>query len=157
MFLTVTQIDNIVKIWTGNQFNDDFQIHWYIGIGLFVILIPMSFVRDISKFAKVHIIGDIAVVAVIITLVSTSIYSLTSGESKGTHIDMTTKDWPITLGMTVTMLEGVGLVLPIKVYIYNLGTNEKQRRFPKDRNNRTIYSCNDINRVPSLCVFMFPG
>jgi hypothetical protein len=117
VFLTVTQIDSIVRIWTGHQ-GDDFHIYWYIGLGLFVILIPMAMVRDISKFSKLHIIGDIAVVSVIITLVATSIYSLSSGQSHGTHIDMTTKDWPITLGMTVTMLEGVGLVLPIKVRSY---------------------------------------
>jgi hypothetical protein len=104
----------MVRIWTDNT-GTDFHIYWYIGIGLFVLLIPMAMVRDISKFNKLHIIGDIAVISVVLTLAITSITLLVTGASHGTHVDMVTENWPITLGMSITMLEGVGLVLPIKV------------------------------------------
>jgi amino acid permease len=115
VFLTVTQIDSLYRIWTNNSHDDGFHIYWYVGLVLLVILVPMVLVRDISKFNKLHIIGDLAVIAVVLTLTITSVYALSSGTSKGEYIDMTTSNWPITLGMTVTMLEGVGLVLPIKV------------------------------------------
>ena len=85
----------------------------------------MVLVRDISYFSKLHLIGDIAVLATVLTLAITSISSLVNGTAKGTTMVTITPYWAKTMGMSVSMLEGVGLILPIKVILNNKGINER--------------------------------
>jgi hypothetical protein len=81
----------------------------------------MVFVRDISYFSKLHLVGDIAVLATVLTLAITSISALINGTAKGTTMVTITPYWAKTMGMSVSMLEGVGLILPIKVIIDKKG------------------------------------
>jgi hypothetical protein len=108
------QLDTLIRLWM-QSIDPNFNIYWIIGLGLFAVLVPMCWIKDISKFNKLHIVGDIAVVAVVLTLAITSIYDLSSGQAHGHDFVAVTPDWPITLGMSVTMMEGIALVLPIKV------------------------------------------
>jgi amino acid permease len=111
--LIASQINQLVQNWAGIDYN----VYWFVGIGLLAIFIPLSYVKDITVFSKLHILGDIAVASTVLVLGGTCISILSENglNQSGRHMDTFGPGWSKTLGMTITMLEGVGLVLPIKV------------------------------------------
>jgi amino acid permease len=118
--LIASQIDIILQAWFG--WPKETHIYWYVAIALVMIFIPMCFIKDVTVFSKLHLLGDIAVAATVITLGATCASKLASDDiDQSTTISTITPNWAKTLGMTITMLEGVGLVLPIKVsYFLNI-------------------------------------
>lgn len=114
--LICSQLDLIFHIWIPSL-DPNTHLYWYFAIGLAVLFIPLCFIRDISYFSKLHILGDIAVLSTVITLSVTAIQVLSGDEQVGNKIHAISSGWGVTLGMVVTMLEGVSLILPIKVYI----------------------------------------
>lgn len=110
----ITQIlNNMINLWFGTK---DENFYLYIAICLGVILIPMCLVRNVSKFSAMHFIGDLAVLATVISLTYESIYKISHEE--GFNLDNVVPfrhpGWAKLLGMCVTSMEGIGVILPIK-------------------------------------------
>ena len=93
---------------------DENEYYWYFGIALLIILIPFCYLRNISSFSQMHFIGDIAVLATIIVLLINSCKQISKNPLNINEIPMISKDWPKFLGMSITTLEGIGVILPIK-------------------------------------------
>jgi len=72
--------------------------------------------RNIKVFSNMHMIGDIAVLATIIALAYNSISDITKKtDFNFGDYDLINNEWYKVLGMCVTSLEGIGVLLPIKV------------------------------------------
>lgn len=108
----ITQIvNNMINLWLGN--NENYYL--YIAISLGVILIPLCLIRNISKLSSLHFIGDLAVLATVISLTYESISLISSDPNFNLdNIKMFNSGWATLLGMSITALEGIGVILPIK-------------------------------------------
>jgi amino acid permease len=112
--LSAQIINRLIKVWFG--IDEDYYL--YIAIGLGLIIIPLCLVRKISKFASLHFIGDIAMLATIICLTYETVMIVTSDRDWNiNNVKMFNTQWYKLVGMSVSSLEGVGTVLPIKVYL----------------------------------------
>ena len=103
----------VLKTWL----NTDTDFYWYIALAQFVIIFPLCFIRNIKVFSKLSIIGDVAVLLTLITLSYTSIKIIS--DDKNFNIDnlkLIDVGWAKVIGMCITSLEGIGVLLPIKVY-----------------------------------------
>ena len=102
----------IINSWAGT--NENYT--WYIALVLCVLVIPVCLVRDITKFTFFHLLGDIAILATLIVLGYEAIHMISIDKNFNfDHLYLINSDWAKMLGMAVTSLEGVGVVLPIKV------------------------------------------
>ena len=111
--LSAQIINRLIKIWFGVE--EDYYL--YIAIALGIVIIPLCLVRKMSKFASLHFIGDIALVATIICLTYETITIVTSDKEWDIkNIKMFNTEWYKLVGMACSSLEGVGTVLPIKVF-----------------------------------------
>jgi proton-coupled amino acid transporter len=75
----------------------------------------MCLVRNISKFSSMHFLGDLAILATVFSLAYESIYQIS--HEGGFHLDglkFINTGWAKLLGMSITSLEGIGVILPIK-------------------------------------------
>ena len=108
----ITQImNNMINSWLGTNEN----YHLYIAICLGLILIPLCLLRNINKLASLHFIGDLAVLATVISLTYESISIISTDPNFNfDNIKMFNSGWAKLLGMSITALEGIGVVLPIK-------------------------------------------
>ena len=104
---------DIFSIWFG--VNKE-KIYWYIALGLILILVPLCFIREITSFSKWHILGDFAVLSTVVVLAIFSIMKINETSSSNiSDLKLINNNWAKLIGMSVTMLEGVGVILPIKV------------------------------------------
>lgn len=108
----ITQVvNNMLNLW----FNNNTNYYVEIAIVLALILIPLCLIRNITKFAAFHIIGDIAVLATVITLSYEAISIISKeGGFDLTGVKLINTGWAKLLGMSITSLEGIGVILPIK-------------------------------------------
>jgi proton-coupled amino acid transporter len=110
--LIATVTGQLLSRWFGI---DGGQYYWYYGVGLLIILIPMCYLRKISAFTQMHVIGDIAVLSTVIALLANSIGIIVDMPSFNLNdYKMIDSGWSKILGMAVSTLEGVGVILPIK-------------------------------------------
>jgi len=108
-------LSELFNIWFKNSTKVDY--FWYIAIGEVVVILPLCYLRDIKVFTKMHIVGDIAVLCTVFALGYNSIYDI----SQKSHFDfgslkLINNHWYMVLGMCLTALEGVGVLLPLKVF-----------------------------------------
>jgi len=114
--LTATVINMLIQQW----FELEGDYYWYIAVGQVVIFIPLCFIRKIKYFGQVHLIGDIAVLATVIALLYNSIIQIKDNTSFDfSSFPLINSGWAKVVGMAVTMLEGVGVILPIKESMEN--------------------------------------
>jgi proton-coupled amino acid transporter len=108
----ITQtVNNMINLWFDNK--EDYFIP--IALVLGIILIPMCLVRNISKFSSMHLLGDIAVLATVVSLAYESIRKITSDSNFNiNNFVLFNSGWSKLLGMSITSLEGIGVILPIK-------------------------------------------
>jgi proton-coupled amino acid transporter len=108
----ITQILNkMLNNWLGNDKNYFLEI----AVCLAVILIPLCLLRNINKLSSMHFIGDIAVLATVVTLAYESIYKISKEDDFDfNNVKMINSGWAKLLGMAITSLEGIGIILPIK-------------------------------------------
>ena len=108
----ITQImNNMLNIWLGTDEN----YHLYIGLCIALIVIPLCLLRNVSKLASLHFIGDLAILATVISLTYESVNIVSSDPNFNfDKIKMINTGWAKLLGMSITSLEGIGVVLPIK-------------------------------------------
>lgn len=125
MNLIATIVGLLLSEWFGIQ-NDKY--YWLIGFVLLLILIPLCLLRNISAFTQMHIIGDIAVLSTIIALLVNSIGIISKDSIDISKYKLIDSGWSKILAMSVTCLEGVGVILPIK---------ESMRE--KDQFNKIVY------------------
>jgi proton-coupled amino acid transporter len=111
----ITQIvNNMLNLWLGQKDNPQ-NYFLYIAITIFCIVVPLCLIRNISKFASLHLIGDIAVLATIVTLAYESISSISQEpDFNFDNVKLFNVGWYKLLGMVITSLEGIGIILPIK-------------------------------------------
>ena len=110
--LICTVVGQLLTAWFGIQGD---KYYWLYGFVLFVILIPLCYLRKISAFSQLHIVGDIAVLATVIALLFNSIDIISKDTNFNiSNFNMINSGWSKVLGMAVTTLEGVGVILPIK-------------------------------------------
>ena len=63
-----------------------------------------------------HLIGDIAVLATVVSLIYNSIYDISNKtDFNFKELKLVNNQWFKVLGMCVTSLEGIGVLLPVKV------------------------------------------
>lgn len=75
--------------------------------------------RKIEKFTVFHLIGDIALLATLFCLIFESIQALDGKKINFSELKLISKGWPTLLGMGICSAEGIGLILPLKVfYLY---------------------------------------
>ena len=111
----------------------------------------MSYVRDISSFSKMHIVGDIAVLSTVIVLAIYSILNINNTpDFTIKNLPLMKSTWAKLLGMSVTMLEGVGVILPIKVSLKIKAKESMQDK--KDFNKVIIIGMS----VVSIILISFP-
>ncbi len=92
------------------------HFYFYFGIAMIIIFVPLCYIRDISSFSRMHLIGDIAVLSTVIVLAIFSIFKINSVPNFSvSHLPLIKSTWAKVIGMSVTMLEGAGVILPIKV------------------------------------------
>lgn len=108
----ITQImNNMLNTWFGTDEN----YHLYIGLCIGLIVIPLCLLRNVSKLASLHFIGDLAVLATVISLTYESVKMIsTDSNFNFDKVKMFNSGWAKLLGMSITSLEGIGVVLPIK-------------------------------------------
>ena len=108
--------------------NTKVNYNWYIALAQAIIFIPLCMIRKIKKFSVYHIIGDIAVICTISALTYESIKTITSDKDyKLDNVKAYNENWAKLLGMAIASIEGIGVVLPIKViYIINKTIGEHE-------------------------------
>ncbi len=81
-----------------------------------VIILPICYVRNIKIFSIMHLIGDIAVLCTVFALGYSAIYDMANAKDYDFRkLKMFNNEWYKILGMCITSLEGIGVLLPIKV------------------------------------------
>lgn len=89
-----------------------------IGITLAIILVPLCLVRNIQKFSVFHLLGDLSLIATLVTLTYESIKTLSdNNEFDFNKLKLFNSDWANLLGMGIASSEGIGLILPMKVFL----------------------------------------
>jgi proton-coupled amino acid transporter len=101
----------MINIWFGTEGTH----YFYIALVLGAIVIPLCLIRKINKLSSLHFLGDIAVLATVISLAFESIYGITKDSSfSWDNLQAFKSGWALLLGMSITSLEGIGVILPIK-------------------------------------------
>lgn len=94
----------------------DVQSVWTYGVFFIVLLCLLMLVRNISYFSFTFILGNITIFLSLISICAYSIYKLsTDGLGEGIvlfNTKHTNKIWS-TIGYTIYIFEGIGLVMPI--------------------------------------------
>ena len=86
---------------------------WYICFCLWLILIPIAWVRNISKFSFTFLIGNLCIITTVI-VVSAYLYVDFRRDGFGPGIEpMNYKSYWSMVGFSVYTYEGIGVVMPI--------------------------------------------
>lgn len=126
----------------NHWFGTDIKYYWYIAIGELIIILPLCYLRDIKVFSNIHIIGDIAVLAVVISLGYAAISGIVEDPNWDFgRLDKFRNDWFKVLGMCVTSLEGIGVLLPVKVFKMIKKANIKRQSSFQQNNNLWVINC----------------
>jgi amino acid permease len=105
-------LSDIFNFW----FNTDIHYYWYIAIGEVLVLLPICYVRNIKFFSNMHLVGDVAVLLTVGTLAYSSIYDISQKtDFNFGSLKLINSGWFKVLGMCITSLEGIGVLLPVKV------------------------------------------
>ena len=104
-------VNDMINLWFGTE-----GTHYIkIGLCLALILIPLCMIRNISRLSSLHFIGDMAVLATVISLTYESINIISSDPNFNfDNLRTFNTGWAKLLGMSITALEGIGVILPIK-------------------------------------------
>jgi proton-coupled amino acid transporter len=97
-------------------FENEIDYFWYIAIAEVFILVPLCYIRNIKVFSSLHLIGDIAILCVVVALGYDSIYHISNNKDFDFgSLKLINNEWFKLLGLCVTSLEGIGVLLPVKV------------------------------------------
>lgn len=108
-------MNRMLRMW----FETEFDYTWYIALVITIIVVPLCLIRDISKFSFAHFIGDLAVLLTVVCLAYETIAQMIGDPTFNIdNVKMFNSHWYKLLGMSITSLEGIGVVLPIKVRFY---------------------------------------
>ena len=107
-------MNNLINIWATGEKN----YFTLIGISLAIVLVPLCLVRNIQKFSVFHLLGDLSLIATLATLTYESIKTFSNNtEFEFNQLKLINSDWAKLLGMGIASSEGIGLILPIKVFL----------------------------------------
>lgn len=80
----------------------------YIGLIFFVILAPLSWVKDISKFAAYNLFANIIILISIVVVIYVCVTDI-ENDGRGKDFSEVGIDWANMIGYSVYAYEGVGL------------------------------------------------
>ncbi|CDW89459.1 UNKNOWN [Stylonychia lemnae] len=122
LYFILSTTETVIKDATPNHY--DFS-RIYIGIIAFFVMTPLSYVRQVQKFAIFYIFADVLILVTVVTIIAYSSQSVVDhgwGEgdellNKGAFLSM--------IGSSITAFEGIGIVIPL------LDITEKPELYPR--------------------------
>jgi len=115
--LTTQIFNDLINVWRDSAEKTNY--HLIIGICLAFILIPLSLIRNIKKFSVFHLLGDLALISTLVCLINESVITLSNKtDFDFSKLKMFNSGWAKLLGMGIASSEGIGLILPIKVFLF---------------------------------------
>lgn len=106
---------SILFLWVSN-ITEHFLIIMIFNIGLFVFAItaPLTYVRQIEKFAFTYIFADFLIIISAITIIVYATLHIKEKGEWGVGVDaINTSTWLTMVGSAVYSFEGIGVVIPI--------------------------------------------
>jgi proton-coupled amino acid transporter len=90
------------------------SVNALIGIQL-VVLIPLSFIRNMSKLGPVALLADVFIMIGLVYIYQYDIKALIDMGGFHPTIELfNPRDWTLTIGSSIFTFEGIGLILPIQ-------------------------------------------
>lgn len=90
------------------------SLHDVLGVFIFVVATPLTFVRRIEKFAFTHMFADFLVLLTAIVIIVFASIHISEKKVWGEGVQMINEStWLTMIGSSIYAFEGIGVVIPI--------------------------------------------